>query len=312
MAGQTITGKAFEYACLEAFKQRLTRNNMDVKTHRTQAFLTAQEAFKALSPEYKQTYMEAAETAVKLIFPLEPKLEHGRGTIMLSLASDSAGIKGDVRDLLCVRISDNWEIGISCKHNHAALKHPRITEAGNFGFDWTGYNCSSRFLDEIGRITKQLDGHLRWKQIPDKQEKYYVPILRLYAEEIERLCKAHSDFPERLLGYFFGAEDFYKVISMEAERSTKVEAFNLHGTMNQPAGTHRSIYRVARLNMPKRLLDITQKGNTTIIVTFDGGWVIKMRLHNKDDVAKPTSLAWDVNLAGMPPELYQQQRSWDE
>lgn len=37
-----------------------------------------------------------------------------------------------------------------------------------------------------------------------------------------------------------------------------------------------------------------------------------MRLHNKDKIAKPTSLAWDVKLEGIPPSAYTNTHSWDE
>ncbi len=33
---------------------------------------------------------------------------------------------------------------------------------------------------------------------------------------------------------------------------------------------------------------------------------------DKDDVAKPTSLAWDVNLVGLPTSTYVNTHSWDE
>lgn len=310
---QTITGKAFEYACLQAFKNRLERAGKTVTAENTtDAYNTAQKAYDSLDSAAKAKYDLAAETAVKLVFPLEPMLENGSGTVLLSLNTDDKGKQGDVRDLLCVRLSDKWEIGISCKHNHEALKHPRITYEGNFAQDWLGYSCSETFLEQIQNITRTLDGNSIWKQIPNKQQAYYVPILELYMQEIEWLCQNYPETPARMLAYFFGTQDFYKIISQEKVRQTKIEGFNLHGSMNKPAGKIKPIYRVARLQMPTRLLDITRKNNTTIIIAFDGGWTIKMRLHNKDDIAKPTSLAWDVQLAGMPPELYQQQRSWDE
>lgn len=313
MPRQTITGKAFEYACLLAFKTKCQQNGQDVYVDDTAPqIITAKNAYHSLSPEAKANYDAAASTAVKLVLPIEPEIEHGTGSIILSLNTDSRGIEGDVRDLLCVRVSENWEIGFSCKHNHAALKHPRITESGNFGADWVGHNCSQEFLDAIHSITVSLDGSTIWANIPNKYSRYYLPILNLYAREIKRLCENHNDVPQKLLGYFFGSNDFYKIISIEQSRQTKIEGFNIHGTMNRPSGKTKPLYRVSKLTMPTRILDLQIIRSTTLILAFDGGWTIKMRIHNKDEIAKPTSLAWDVQLAGMPPELYQQQRSWDE
>ncbi len=72
--------------------------------------------------------------------------------------------------------------------------------------------------------------------------------------------------------------------------------------------------------MPTKLLDAdfkkSEKQNsdskTTIILTFDCGWSVSMRLHNKDEIARPTSLAWDINLVGLPPTTYVNTRSWFE
>ena len=314
MPGQTITGKAFEYACLVAFQDKLTSSDKAVIVKQSDQFNTAQNAYALLPEEQKQKYSLAAQTAVKLIFPLEPKITNGTGDILLSLASDASGVEGDVRDLVCIRISENWEIGISCKHNHEALKHPRVTQACDFGSDWVGYKCSDGFISRMKEILKPLDGSKMWREIENKQEAFYVPILREYCEEIALLCNSYEGVPSKLLGYFFGTKDFYKVISQESNRQTKVMGFNMNGTMNKSAGDVKPIYTVKKLHMPTRLIEARIKNNskTTIILTFDGGWEIKMRIHNKDDVAKVTSLAWDVTLTGMPPNIYQQQRSWDE
>ena len=92
----------------------------------------------------------------------------------------------------------------------------------------------------------------------------------------------------------------------------------MHGTLNQSAGKKKAMTRVPVVKMPTRLIDAAFKttssgpSKTTIILTFDGGWAISMRLHNKDDIAKPTSLAWDVKLEGLPPSTYVNTHSWDE
>ena len=88
----------------------------------------------------------------------------------------------------------------------------------------------------------------------------------------------------------------------------------MHGTLNAPCGKAKALTKVPAIKMPTRLIDAAFKPNskTTIILTFDGGWAISMRLHNKDEIARPTSLAWDVNLVGLPPTTYVNTHSWDE
>lgn len=320
MAGNTINGKAFEYACLTAIKEKLHTEGKDVNLNDTPAMRTAEGAYESLSEEKKRKYMDAATMAANMLFPLEPYILNGNGTIMLSIAADAAAIgpEGDVRDVLMLRITDDWQIGISCKHNHEALKHPRITEAKDFGRDWVGYPCSAEFLDAMTIAIDPLirfgrDG-IKWADLDDKFDTYYVPILQAYLDEIERMCHEHRDVPEKLLSYFFGSHDFYKVIMKESKQTTTIEGFNMHGTLNQNCNGVRAVTRVSRLHMPTRLIEARFKEGTktTIILTFDHGWSIKMRLHNKDKVAKPTSLAWDVTLEGVPPETYRNIRSWYE
>ena len=320
MAKNTINGKAFEYACLISIEETLQAEGRDVTQLQQPALTTAKGSFESLSDEEKSRYLSAARAAARLLFPLEPRLLNGGGVIMLAIAADAIaqGPDGDVRDVLMVRVSDDWEIGISCKHNHEALKHPRITERKNFGQDWVGYACSEEFIQAMTQVIDPLvrlgENRIKWRDIENKQDTYYVPILKAYLEEIETLCAEHPDVPEKLLSYFFGSHDFYKVIMKEATETTVIEGFNMHGTLNRPCGHTRPLTRVARLQMPSRLIEARFKENskTTIILTFDHGWSISMRLHNKDDIAKPTSLAWDVKLIGLPPDTYRNIRAWNE
>lgn len=326
-ASNTVNGKAFEFACLKALQSRLLWQKKEVSIVTSPAYNTAEKAYNEIDQEERVRLDNAAETAANLLLPLEPKLLHGKGTLLLSVAADAlaVGADGDVRDVFCIRSeegTDGWTIGISCKHNHEALRHPRVTEGKDFGKDWIGIRCSQEFMSEITPVTDALvsygNSKTKWKTIPNKWDNYYVPILSAYLKEIKRLCSEHEDVPEKLLSYFFGANDFYKVIMKSAAETTTIEGFNMHGTLNQPCGKTKAMTRVPIIKMPTRLIDAAFKADkngkskTTIILTFDQGWSISMRLHNKDDIAKPTSLAWDVKLEGLPPSTYVNTHSWHE
>ena len=321
-AKNTINGKAFEYACLQALLSKIQQEGKSVSTLSNKPFLTAQEAFNTVSDKERTDLMCAAQTAVKLLVPLEPKLLGGEGMLQLEIAADASAIgsAGDVRDVLCVREegSEPWTIGLSCKHNHEALRHPRITEKKDFGVDWLGISCDKSFIEAVTPVTDSLIfygvNNTPWRLIESKQDNYYLPILKAYLDEIRRMCSVDPSIPERLLSYFFGANDFYKVIMKSSSRTTTIEGFNMHGTLNGSCGKVKALTKVPLIKMPTRLIDAAFKQNskTTIILTFDGGWSISMRLHNKDEIARPTSLAWDVNLVGLPPTTYVNTHSWDE
>lgn len=319
-ANNTLNGKAFEYACLKSIRNKLESLEKEVTIENDAAYQTAKSSYEN-QPENVREYMDAAaETSTRLLFPLEPRLEHGSGVLCLGINADAAaqGTDGDVRDVLCIRFGPDWEIGLSCKHNHEALKHPRITAEKNFGSDWVGYSCSQDYMNEISPIIDPLidmgERGVLWRNVASKQDRYYVPILQAYLNEIVRMCEKYPDVPERLLAYFFGSRDFYKVIAKVNRRITTIEGFNMNGTLGASAGRVRPMTRVSQLRMPTRLIEASFKPNskTTIILTFDGGWTVSMRLHNKDKVAKPTSLAWDVQLVGLPTGTYVNTHSWDE
>lgn len=327
-ASNTINGKAFEYACLTAVREKLQTLGKDVILSETAAFNTAMKAFEALDGKKQERYMMAATTAVKMINGLEPRLLNGGGSLVLEISPDAAavGSEGDVRDVLCIRTGmkdGEWQIGLSCKHNHEALKHPRITEKKDFGTDWMSIPCSQAFMDEISPVIDPLiqfeQDKVLWRNLEKKFDTYYVPILQAYINEIRRMCANNSDVPAKLLSYFFGSNDFYKVIMNEGKNTTIVEGFNMHGTLNKKCGRIAPTTVVTKIDLPQRLIEAdfkkSKKGvisKTTIVLTFDGGWAVSMRLHNKDDIAKPTSLAWDVNLVGLPPKTYVNTRSWFE
>lgn len=329
MAGQTQNGKAFEYACLKAIQERLRDAGIAAAIDSGSPYQKAKGNYDAMDADGRRRYDLAAETAVRMIAGLEPCLLNGDGTIILRIAADVAamGVDGDVRDVLCIRShmqNGSWEIGLSCKHNHEALRHPRITAGKDFGSDWVGIPCSADFMREISPVIDTLiekgDRGVLWNTIPDKLELYYVPILRAYKEEIKRMCAAHSDVPARLVSYFFGANDFYKIIMKERASTTTVEGFNMHATLNKACGRIKPLTNIPLTKLPTRLIEADfkkEQGNTvdsktTIILNFDNGWAISMRLHNKDKIARPTSLAWDVTLAGLPPTTYVNTRSWFE
>ena len=307
MAGNTRNGKAFEFACAVAVQEAVADSVMDVSA----PFRTAQDCFNELDCDRQDNYMRAAQTGIRMIGGLEPTMAYGVGQLHIAIAADSRGQEGDVRDVLLLRQWD-WQIGLSCKHNHDAVKHPRITADRDFGRDWIGVPCSNEFMQAITPVTQSLVDRRNdlWRDEPNK-EAYYVPILDAYGAELVRLC-AIDGVPAALMQYFFGRQDFFKIIMHEREHSTTVEAFQLNGTLNRPCGRRRPTGRITALRLPTRLIEVARESWTTNILTFDNGWSISMRLHNKDSRMKPTSLAWDVKLQGLPPSVYVNTRTWDE
>ena len=177
MATQTKFGKAFEYACLKALNNRLS-GAQNVVVESTPTVVLAKSFYENADYATSRKMDSAATAAVRVIARLEPQLEHPQNNtpLILSLQQDSRGIAGDVRDVLCVRKQNEWEIGLSCKHNHFAVKHSRLSNTIDFGMQWFNRPCSEKYFEEIAPLfhnlrVLQANGKL-WRNISNKADRF--------------------------------------------------------------------------------------------------------------------------------------------
>ena len=310
MANQTAKGKAFEYAFLNSLYVDL-RAQQQVEILQSNPLHTAQNFYQALPEDEKAEMDAAAAAAVRKIKTLEPSLENHQQNIPLTLEiqADARGSAGDVRDVLCVRRgNNNWEIGISCKHNHHAVKHSRLSDTLNFGNSWFGISCSDEYFARIRPLFEELRDlkahHVLWCNVENKAERFYVPILQAFIDEMIRLNNNTVTIPRELIHYLLGRNDFYKVISIEARRTTEIQAYNFNGTLSRAAGGVRPQHRIPVLRLPTRIhnIDFSPRTNTTIIIACDEGWTVSLRIHNASLRVEP-SLKFDVQLIGIPPAV---------
>lgn len=320
----TEYGKAYEYACLIALRNQLTsRMGGTITVSASNAYLTAQNAFEKAEHEgVSDKLMCAANAAARVIIRLEPQLQYGKDALNLIIQTDAQGIAGDVRDVVCVRGANNWEIGISCKHNHHAVKHSRLSATIDFGEEWLGIPCSRQYFDAIVPVFSELrDIRVNaiknneplplWNDIPDKAARYYVPVLNAFLTELHNLAVANQGVPGKLIEYLLGRYDFYKVITDDRHKTTRVEAINIAGTLNRPANGHRSIVDVARLKLPTRFyhMGFAPNSNNKVEIVCDEGWALTMRIHNASSKIEP-SLKFDVQLVSLPSSIHAQVEPW--
>lgn len=317
MATQTQKGKAFEYACLQSL-YNILYEKQEVLIEENSAFNVAKKYYNNLDLSTCFKMNKGANAAVRIILQVEPQLQNpfDNRPLILSIQEDSKGISGDVRDILCIRRQNNWEIGLSCKHNHTAVKHSRLSDVNDFGESWFGIPCSKQYFDDIIPIfseLREMKKHgIYWRDIKDKEKKYYIPILQAFINELYRLDESKSEIiPESLLKYLLGSYDFYKIITIDNKKTTQVQCFNINGTLNRNSGKVKPLIKIPKLPMPYRIFDISFKpnSNNTIIITLDNGWTISMRIHNASSLVEP-SLKFDAQLTGVPPALYSHFQAW--
>jgi hypothetical protein len=316
MTKQTDAGKAFEYALIKQSYNLLSKRNT-VKLIENNSYFVAKKCYDLFTDYEKDNYIKAANAGILHIIELEPKLDYSKSIsdiLSLQLVPDSMGIKGDVRDVLFIRSSQNWEIGISAKNNNKAVKHSRLSEHIDFGKEWLDINCSRDYFTKISPIFNELENlkknNCLWRSLEQKHDKYYLPILSAFQNELLRLESENpSQVSERLLQYLIGSKDFYKVI--KGRNRTEVYGFNIKGTLNKSVSGLKPKDSVNKLKLPNRIVELKLKPNSknTLLLICNEGWQISFRIHNASSKVEP-SLKFDINLIGQPQSLYSHHISW--
>lgn len=251
----------------------------------------------------------SAKSTIDTIFALEPNIvEVDNDTLNLYIQSDEHGIEADVRDIIIDRKDIVWEIGLSIKHNHMAVKHSRLAKGLDFGQKWYGINCSEEYWNAVKPTFDFLEEEKArgtyFRDLNSKEDDVYVPLLKAFMQEIKTQVNKNADIPRKLVEYLLSKYDFYKVISIDNKRVTTIQSFNMYGTLNQPSKTQKPSLEVPTMELPTTLLymDFKPKSKTTVIMGFDNGWQFSFRIHNAKDTIEP-SLKFDIQIIGMPPAV---------
>lgn len=310
---QMVTGKSFEYSLLVQFEEKL-KDKTNVEVIKNSAFTIAKECFDLVSDSERSEYLLSASFAVNFLMDIEPRLSNDIGkedVLQLEILTDHQGKSGDVRDVLAIRALQKWEIGVSAKNNHEAVKHSRLSSDIDFGEKWLGINVSKKYFDTITpifqnlkKIREESNKEKKWSELDDNHSNIYVPILTAFIEELKRLYKKDPAIvATNLVSYLVGNKDFYKVI--KSKNGVDIHAYNLQGTLNLPFKNIKPKYETPKILLPTEILDICFKkdSKTTVIVTLNNGWALSFRIHNASSRVE-SSLKFDINLLNSPKNLF--------
>ena len=310
MPTQTQSGKAFEYALINEANNILTGRGFTVNVIVDSNYNDALTCYNIYTGRPRLRYSQAAIAAINHIITLEPRLINPttpEDTLTLRLQPDTSGRAGDVRDVLFIRSTQSWEIGISAKNNHKALKHSRLSNVKDFGNSWVGVPCSPKYFADIAPTFAALTAlkavGAAWKHQANKHILYYQPILEAFRIELTTINNNHPNIPQSLTSYLIGRFDFYKV--MKRPRVVEILAFNIHGTLGRSIGGNRPVTPISRLILPTQLIQFQMMPgkSDTLSMVFDRGWQLSFRLHSAETLVIP-SLKFDVNLVGNPATMY--------
>ncbi len=301
-------GRAFEYATIDTiartFSATIVKNDV---------FLQAMDNYCSLTKSERYDMNLAAAAGVKMLLQLEPLyLEDERVTTWMQ--PDSCGVDGDVRDVL-IQTSSGRLIGVSCKHNHEAMKHSRLSASIDFGKEWMGYPCSKEYFNKITPVFSQLcklrDDGVNWNELGNEKKQIYIAILEAFQHEMDMIIASNKDAAAKLVHYLIGTHDFYKMISEDKYRMTSLQAYNMSGTLNANGDTLKSVTSIPITPLPERIISFKMKeeSDTTIELVCDKGWQISFRIHNAKMKVEP-SLKFDIQLISGPTKIFKQVAPW--
>lgn len=301
-------GRAFEYICLITLEREIKKyRNVEIVLN--SSFEASLTAWKSIDKALQANLITSAESIVKTIFELEPMIvEKDDDKVELLIQPDVMGEVGDVRDIVAIRKERKWEIGFSVKHNHFAVKHSRLAKTLDFGERWYDKKCSEQYWNDVKPIfdylAKEKDKGTIWRDLPDKDLDVYVPLLNAFVEEIKRAYKEYPELPKRMVEYLLGAFDFYKIISIDSDKLTQIQTFNMRGTLNKNSKKEEAKVKIPVVNLPTRLVDIQLKPGSTnkVELYLDNGWQFSFRIHNASTNVEP-SLKFDIQIEGMPTSI---------
>ena len=309
-------GRAYEYIFLNSLFEVISKIR-EASIEKNSSFMASKQAWETLSSQDKEIYKISALTGVSIILDLEPLIiEKNNDVLNLKIQSDDEGKKGDVRDIVIMRGSIDWEIGLSLKHNHFAVKHSRLSKKLDFGKKWYDIPCSEEYWKKVKPIFDFLEGEKEkktlWKEIVNKNEDVYFPLLEAFKTEILDQNRKNIKLLENMLKYLLGKFDFYKVISIDNKKVTRVQSYNLYGTLNQDGVHEKRKIEIPIIILPTRIVSLDFKPNslTTLELYLNNGWQFTFRIHNAEKEVK-SSLKFDIQIVGMPTSIISIDSKWE-
>ena len=310
-------GRAYEYAWIKTLYKALhkLRKTRIVENSSLEA---NERAWSVMNDDMKETFLTSADAAVDEVLEMEPRMSENDGEeLILEFQQDGKGKKGDVRDIVVRRNNIDWEIGLSIKHNHDAVKHSRLSHRLDFGKEWFDMPCSELYWESVEPIFDMLKEEQRkktkWSEIYEKNKNVYIPLLQAFIDEIKRAYAIDRTMPRKMIEYLIGNEDYYKIVSRDNKRLTLIHTFNMHGTLNKPSEMKISAITVPVVELPTRLvaLEFKPDSENTVEMYLDNGWQLSFRIHSAKRTVEP-SLKFDVQFIGMPVSVLNIECRWNE
>lgn len=309
-------GRAFEYACILELENRIKAvRSVKIDNSSVQA---AMKSWHLQDRHIQNNFIRAAKAFVNTLFEAEPLIlecEDNDDVAVLSINRDADAERGDVRDIVISRNKIQWDVGLSMKHNHFAARHSRLSGKIDFGAKWYGVPCDKTYWKKViplfEYLTELKKNNLPWRDMTDKEQKVYVPLLEAFMSELNRAYEADNTITEKLMSYLLGIRDFYKVVAIDKKQITEFQTFNLRGELNCNGKKKKATLFVPIAELPNEIIKLRFKPNSTntLELYMNNGWALSFRIHNASTIVEP-SLKFDIQFVGVPRDIITINCSW--
>lgn len=301
-------GRGYEYIFLSELEENISKVR-NVIIEKNTSYYASRRAWETLSEKDKRSLKVSAIAAIVKLFDLEPLIvENSDDLLKLYIQQDGEGKKGDVRDIIIIRGDINWEIGLSIKHNHFAVKHSRLSATLDFGKEWFGNNCSKQYWDDVTPLFEYLRSEknkkTKWCDLALKEKDVYIPLLTAFINEIKRSNDVDKNLPKKMAEYLLGKYDFYKVISIDKQEITQIQSYNIRGNLNKCSNDiePQIIIPISSLPTKIKMIDFKDGSTNTVEMYMNNYWTFSFRIHNASTLVEP-SLKFDIQICGMPTTI---------
>lgn len=266
-------GRAFEYALCAKIVSSFSNISFTYRTIEEQE--KEKHYFNSLSIEEKANYDISTSKICSdwLDSKLIPSINY-----TLDRLPDSAGVSGDVTD---IRIQNSdITINISLKHNHNALKHPRLTRVPK----WININTDSKYTSAytiiwdsfLSKAYNLLPNATLFSELIGIDSQFvfnnlYNPLCNLVSSYLSDNIKTSYQV-ESLFKFMVGKYNFYKII--DTKDCVLIQNF-------------------IDLKIPTTV-EIKQSDKSYITMDFSNGVVLKLRLHTASSRLVTRSIKFDV------------------
>lgn len=280
MATQSINGMGYEYACASAILERYSQDQRQLAVEQPSipSFLLRQQRFSQVKPEIQPAMRRSARGLAHQLATSNERWAKGlfnpSDSYRMRIGDDARNM--DVRDLLLYS-EKGVQLGLSLKWNSEEIKSLRL---GDRWFRQFHIDDDSRWQVAIGEHHRRLARFETWREAIG--EFGLDGVYGVYRDAIiDQLQQGmHSESTVRALSEFlFGKQSYLKAMAIARGRTLQLAYYDT-------------------ANLPTRIREIvpSHRGEHYLEISFDRGWELLLRLHNKDSEIKPDAVGSGMSV----------------